>query len=528
MKINFIKIFFLLAVFFMLPSFASAANFPLEITNIKPASTGNPAIPTTNRIFRAYPGIEYNIRPAIVGGAYPFTFELSNAPAGMIINENTGEISWPNPQSNSGTITLTVTDSEDTVATTQWSITVSTSGFYFVDSNAPTNGTGTLASPFKTLANMKTGTVGQPTGIVYFRSGTYMPIANEQGDGGADRLYYSGSAFAWLGYPGEMANININHVYLYMDDGIYFDNLHFSNMNYHAVVMRQTFHYSTIRRSTFTDLNNTESVNYNQGMIAAKCYGLDGEQAYYFTIQDNDFSDFHGGQAIGSFYALSYTLIEDNYIHDGGDVASGTWSEAMGMKREMWDTYIRHNRVIYPANAMTIMDMYNSFYGRNMEISFNLFAHLDGTKEAIQMWFTPNSYYDRNTIVGRISSQTITNGAGGNSNNGATGGSAAYADLRVRSFTNNVIINPNTNYNDDEQYNTSNYFSFRSPECSNASICYDSLTDLNNLKATSMVGVLEGDYELVNRSYVGTYGWELPSGSSDTTPPASPAGLSVM
>ena len=66
------------------PSFA--ANYPLELTNIGPSLASN------NRIYRAYPGLEYNIRAAVIGGDYPYSFTLSNAPAGMTINAQTGPI----------------------------------------------------------------------------------------------------------------------------------------------------------------------------------------------------------------------------------------------------------------------------------------------------------------------------------------------------------------------------------------------------------------------------------------------------
>jgi hypothetical protein len=105
----------------------------LEITNIKPAGTGDPVIPSTNRIFRAYPGIEYNIRAAVIGGTYPYTYSLNNAPEGMTINSRTGEIVWPNPQLDASDIQLSVKDSENTTVSTAWSITVSANGFLFVD-----------------------------------------------------------------------------------------------------------------------------------------------------------------------------------------------------------------------------------------------------------------------------------------------------------------------------------------------------------------------------------------------------------
>ena len=59
---------------------ASAANYPLELTNIGPV--GVRGMSANNRIFRAYPGLVYNIRAAVVGGATPFVFALTNARAG--------------------------------------------------------------------------------------------------------------------------------------------------------------------------------------------------------------------------------------------------------------------------------------------------------------------------------------------------------------------------------------------------------------------------------------------------------------
>ena len=86
-------------------------NQTLSILNIKPAGTGTPALSANARIFRAYPGIEYNIRAGVVGGQYPYTFSLSNAPAGMTVS-NKGVVSWANPASSASNITLRATDQD--------------------------------------------------------------------------------------------------------------------------------------------------------------------------------------------------------------------------------------------------------------------------------------------------------------------------------------------------------------------------------------------------------------------------------
>jgi hypothetical protein len=73
MKKGYLGIIFVLIIVFNL---ISAANYPLEIINIKPSGTGNPVISDYNRIFRAYPSLEYNIKAAVIGGMYPFIIHL--------------------------------------------------------------------------------------------------------------------------------------------------------------------------------------------------------------------------------------------------------------------------------------------------------------------------------------------------------------------------------------------------------------------------------------------------------------------
>src|SRR4029450_11310559 len=109
---------------------AHAANYPLRITNVKPAGTGG--LPSGARIFRAYPAFVYNIRAGVVGGASPYTSSLTNAPSGMTIDARTGEINWPSASGNA-TPTLTVVDSEGARATATWTITTSATPFRFID-----------------------------------------------------------------------------------------------------------------------------------------------------------------------------------------------------------------------------------------------------------------------------------------------------------------------------------------------------------------------------------------------------------
>jgi hypothetical protein len=172
-----------------------ASNYPLEI--IQPRAGLN----TSNRFYKAYPGLEYNVRLAVIGGVYPFKYKLTTAPSGMTINSDTGTISWPNP-AGSGTpynVTASVTDAENSTQTVSWAITVNTSGFLFLDAvNGATvanGGTGTISKPYKTIADWYGQIDKFSNYIIYFRSGSY--------DIGSKWLDMAGNRYPsiWLAYP---------------------------------------------------------------------------------------------------------------------------------------------------------------------------------------------------------------------------------------------------------------------------------------------------------------------------------------
>jgi hypothetical protein len=159
---------------------------------ILPTASGTagttPRHQTSNRIFRAYQGLLYEIRATCRGGHYPFSFSLSNAPAGMTItagpttvngSSNTvGLISWPNPTTSASNITATCADRDGDTASQTWSITVSTTigadGFCFLDPDTGSDsGAGSLVSPYRTLAKLKEDPLDPcARAVVYLRDQT--------------------------------------------------------------------------------------------------------------------------------------------------------------------------------------------------------------------------------------------------------------------------------------------------------------------------------------------------------------------
>ena len=492
-----------------------SAYSPLEITNIKPAGTGSPAIPSTNRIFRAYPGIEYNIRPAVIGGMYPYVYSLSGHPAGMGINSKTGEISWADPQENSGTITLTATDAESTTVTATWAITVSTTGFLFVDASyAGETETGSISQPFKTLASMKANTYSSNhSDILYIRDGNYV-LTNEATDSesGVHYMALHIGPYTWLGYPGETVNISgQDDVYAYFYD-IYLDRLNFSDFNANAIRYGGWLNYQTIRRCTFTALDNQVTTNYNQGFIFS--FGSNGsDKGSYQVIQDNELSDFTGGEGIGSLYLSNKMLIENNYIHDGGYAGGTEFTTGIGPKSAHENMTIRGNRIIMPEG--TPLDIYNRTnydYGypiNNMEVCFNLIVASGTSRQlAVKTWFSRYTYFYRNTIVGDIKTELITNTSPCTFDgvNGYTASPFYYYD--------NIIVNLNTS--NSGEWNTFDYFSFAYNATSAYKNCITETGNVSSVPASNAVdtnGLLQGSYT----NYIGTDGWQFSDGSTPMT-----------
>lgn len=515
-------IFILSAVFSFVPNFSLAANFPLEITNIKPAGTGLPAIPATNRIFRAYPGIEYNIRAAVIGGAYPYRYSLTNAPSGMSINATTGEISWPNPQANSGEITLSVSDSESTTVSTTWSITVTTAGFIFVDSNYSGVESGSITQPYSSILNLLNGTtsVNNPD-IVYFRGGNYTLVKF----GSTARLNIGtnllNSATTWIGYPGETVNIDGDGRMIATGAvpvlGVYFDSINLSNLVDYGIMTKGGNSYATIRRCSFSGLTVSSSVNDNMGFF----YTSHSGDGYYLVIQDSEFSNFTGASAIGSLYYTKKALIEDNHIFGSGGGGVSAINNGIAAKYHTDYLTVRGNRIEMNSGVPFGSSLNAAFSGADsVEINFNLFVRstIVGERGLAHNfngdgWYAEGSqktlYYHRNTVVGDINFMFI--------NGLSCANSGPYY------FYDNVIINPNLTWG--SHYYTTDYFSFNwgTDMNNNPKAC---VVDTNNLKGGEADNIIDanGNFTAGYYQYVGSAGWQL---SNDAVAPNKPSGMMV-
>lgn len=311
---------------------ALAANYPLELVMPRAAGTAPTAgfntIPAAHRIFKAYPGIPYNIRAVAFGGAYPYEFSLTNAPAGMTIDARTGEINWPNPSGASASPTIAVQDAEGARQSSPWTIAVTTSGFVFVDAvRGSAAGNGSVNSPWRTLADVYArGTAGQ---IVYFRQGTYTPagLATQGGLGWERAEWPESKPTTWLEYPGEAVDYSAGYqsdavtgyfirFYGSSSSPIYVDGIEFHNFrNIGLQIVSGLADYSVYRRLTFRDMALGIEGQNPAGIMFMDNYT---DPTQYAVVQDCEFHNLNNGGGL-KFYSHKKVLVEDNLFRDSTD-----------------------------------------------------------------------------------------------------------------------------------------------------------------------------------------------------------------
>jgi hypothetical protein len=496
----------LIAGFFLLPNAAlgqtpAVANYPLQIILPRSAASspdaGAPSISSNHRIFWAYPGVPYNIRGAVVGGAFPYTYSLESAPSGMTINAVTGEINWPDPRTDAHGITFKVTDAAGTQASTTWSIDVNSARFIFLSASSPSGGDGTLANPFRQISDIPAAThVGK---IVYFMSGTYqvldMARVTRTGDSSWERVEFSGSTkpLSWLEYPGQSALIDFGWKgsevvpLIRLSNGpIYLDG--FETANSHNMAFQfGSANFAVVRRMNMHHQGPGQDGANSAFLMFLSNYG---SPAIGTVIQDNTFSGitYGTGNCALKMYSLNKSLVEDNVFHstDAGTEA------IVAIKSDNPRFTVRRNTfydIRTPAIGGNMHMINHATYG---EILYNnvragtsaaLFINQDGQAARIDVF--------RNTLSGRVWVRNTDAGDG------------------PFNLYNNVIVSSDP----------------AGRWVSGSRIHFENVTDAsrvtmtNNLEGSPSENIIDssGNLTATYASYLGTRGWQVPS--TNTPPP---------
>lgn len=396
--------------------------------------TSTPTMPSTDPSFFAYPGLEYNVGVAAIGGAYPYTFELAGEPSGMTVDAN-GVISWPNPDTTTGTITLTVTDALDVEVSTTFAVEVTTTGWFFVDNvYADENGAsnGTITRPYKTINAMATATDGSPTARVYIRNRNGTPYtfttddhgsgydgldgpANETGaddypDGDGGCLYLNqGSSECpecWIGYPGDpIPIIDCQELIFLRTVKPYMDRVRFIDGREYIVKISSAADYPVFRRCEFDTVTNHAAIgnNRNQGFT----FTVDDGDGYFLVIQDCTGAGNTGAEQFGSLYSLNYYLIERNDLSDGGYAGNHSFTTHIGIKAFCNFGTVRANVIRIPTAGMHL-EFYNN-EGSDLEFCYNkVIKENNATSFYWPDLAAANTYFYRNTFTGIVNFDSVS------------------------------------------------------------------------------------------------------------------------
>lgn len=381
------------------PAEAVVSALALQVTNIRPD------LDPVNRARRAYPGIEYNIRAAVIGGSYPYAFELANAPEGMRVDRATGEIVWPMPR-GTATPTLTVVDTAGARVTATWTINVAANGFRFVDATAgrPAKGVqcasqcgdGSLENPWKSLSDVHSN--GRGGELVYFKTGTYdlagMPRASVGTPWERVVFFENERPVVWMALPGHTPVIDFTAgapspaLIRLRGNNVYIDGFETTRSR---IIGFQFEPFRGLIGPTFRRLRMHDHGPGIDGSNSAFIMTVTSPQpANYMVVQDSEFSRLTGEAVTIKIYAQEKLLIE-NTKHSFSTIGIELKSDASA----------------FTVRANTFRDIQRAAIGGNMhgnthgEILFNdsrgglaLDLNQDGMAGAIQV--------ARNTFFGRV------------------------------------------------------------------------------------------------------------------------------
>lgn len=478
---------------------------------------------SADRLYFAYPGIVYEIQAAVIGGNYPYTYALSNAPSGMSVrNATTGEtcnfaeayasptltyapcgrITWTNPSSTASNVQLTVTDASGATDSFTWTITVGTSGWVFVDAaGGSDSNAGTLAAPWQTLNKVQSSAGANSR--AYFRTGTYQcytssPACTRQAVGTTEESIdwdSSATSTIWICYPGDTCTLDFGHtaasgdancpagictggveqgpIFYMFTDTLFIDS--FQVRNCHVKCFHGHGVYGGVYWRNDFDDHASAAGGTNSSMIMTPVNGnpADGTNASGMIIQDNAFHDSAESLAV-RFYSEWKPLIENNRFEN--------ISEAFDPKAETGRFTFRGNYVkglsagpVFNFNAYAVGGNMNADPGgANQTYGEILYNYIDVENDGtagdfdvtMELWPTNEPTGDiqvyRNTLKGRI-------------NVGAVGSPTIY------SFNYNVIVNA------DSGTSPRTHITYQS------GVADASVTETGNLKGTSGAGYLDAD-----------------------------------
>ncbi len=487
------KLLILMLLFLAAPAMAEDL---LALQIIQPRA----GLTTTNRYYKAYPGLLYEVQISVLGGVFSFYYEIVSAPSGVSIDNDKGILSWSSPSEGSESITVKVTDAVGTSDFVTWPITVTENGFIFMDKvdgkTVASGGTGTKLNPFKDMNDWYLGDKTDDTYAGYFlywHTGAYSTFGGGLPQEDGKRLAFTvyRKPLVWLAYPGDSPAIDVDRskiIFYSGSDNLYIDGLEFHNYTQKQAVKANTgLQNMVIRKCYFHDLPDDGGGVGHDCVTGSNCAAIylnqGGGRGQYNTVVDNRFADLHDIGYVGLLAYDASNLVYERNSHTG---INNKDSLALGIKRDNSNWSVRNNRfdlvrvsrAIYWSGNANCASNDPPKCASNLEFSYNLIQV--GTGRSIEGHLNNYDFgpmlSKRNTHViddGFVHVENLTSGRG------------------PVEFRNDVIV-------------TNSAFTNGVKDESGAGLIVFS----DVLSGNAADNIVDAGGNLIDRSLVGTYGYE--------------------
>lgn len=362
-------------------------------------------------------GQKYRI-PVVVGhGAWPFKYEILSAPSGVTIGQTLtlsgnslvagadyGVLEWLNPTAGTHSFSVLVVDQNGVKTVLSWTLVVADSNWVYLDPANGVNGTGTLASPFNTVASLnglttkgvliRAGSVDWDNKVVGLQSmpKAYIPYGNESvtheqaassiGNSGGDDLWFSGATFS---IPSGRTTVNQFFRIEGMSRVVFFEN---------------TFNGGNYNNTNGSPSNSAVLMWTNQSVAESSA-----DNAWYCVIKNNTFLDVADRDLILG-YSMRHCVVEGNTLNNYTEGANSL-GHGFYFKINASNVTIRNNKTTGTTTTATPIriDAYAGNFNMDYyDICYNNFYFVGNTDHPLSFAHEfiacgTHRYAYRNTIV---------------------------------------------------------------------------------------------------------------------------------
>ena len=356
---------------------------------------------------KAYPGLRYEIPVGVQGGAWPFLYELTDAPQGARIGQvygqpNYGVVTWEAPASGTYSFEVTVTDQERNTAVATWTVEVDASAFIFLDGDRgdDATGDGTLAQPFRTFSGWYRDDANDNTHrekilVIRESQSPYALSGDPTNTNNNCRIRSDRKPIVWINYPDERPVIDAFQskvVVVAPREDLFIAGLRFEHgrqdvNNAHFFWVQGDGDRITFWRNEYYDLGPGTVGTDNTGPVFISATG---PAKRYILSKGNLYDEIRNEGYNGmyfEFYRTLYALVEEETARNSSSAAGWFPKGAIAF------TTVRNNMAV---DNVTGTQMKGSFGGESGELPHDqefCWNHIRTTNSDVSFMFSASNFY---------------------------------------------------------------------------------------------------------------------------------------